>query len=712
MSSTTSAIAEALAALAHGFLDQDQDIAFSFKGNIGDFVVVSFSVTDTINAPFEIQVELASHSDSVDLHALLDEPATLGIHHKYDENIRYFNGTVTEAVRGDSGSRWTFYSVTLRPSIHRLMHGSDCRIWQNKTVPDIVKEVFSDYNITEVDWKTEGNHLPREYCTQYRENHLAFIERLFAEEGIFYYFQHDVSSHRLIITDQPETLSKSPALDTLEYNANVGGLNKGTWVSQYSQHERLRSSSYTMRDYTFKKPAYDQHHQEEAQDRAGLNGSYDLYDYPGRYKEPDAGQPFTQHRMESVRVDATTGHGTTNNIHLCTGWRFSLSEHPDQALNIEYLLLSVTHTGQQPTALEQDASGDPSSYSASFVTMPSKLAYRPPLARKPLVDGPQMATVTGPAGEEIYCDEHGRVKVQFPWDRYGKKDEHSSCWIRVSQNWAGGTWGHIAIPRIGHEVIVDYLEGDPDQPIVTGRTYHATNKSPYPLPDHKTKMVIRSDTHQGDGFNEISFEDQNNKEKIYLHAEKDHELHIENNRAKRVDRNQSESVGNNKSIEVGNNHHEVIGGNMTLMVGPNKLQAAVLGAFKKFTGAIGDLTNKLGLPDTLNMGEGNMIIGVAKNKAETVMLSSTEVVGAGKAITVGGGFQTVVGGVQNTTVGIGSYEEIGQNKVTVVGKQYEIVCGDSKILMKEDGTISITGKKILLDAEELLRGTAKDVKIN
>jgi type VI secretion system secreted protein VgrG len=282
----------------------------------------------------------------------------------------------------------------------------------------------------------------------------------------------------------------------------------------------------------------------------------------------------------------------------------------------------------------------------------------------------------------------------------------------VSQNWASQGWGGMVIPRIGMEVIVEFLEGDPDKPVVTGCVYNGRNKSPYPLPAHKTKSVFRSNTHKGAGFNEISFEDEKGKEKIYLHGQKDHEIHIENNRAKRIDCNQSESIGNNKSIEVGNNHHEVIGGNMTLMIGPNKLQSAVTGAFKAFTDKLGGLSNKLGLPDALNMGEGNLIIGVAKNKAETVMLTSTEIVGGGKAVTVGGGYQTVVGGIQNTTIGIGAYEEVGQNKVTIVGKQYEIVCGDAKILLTEDGTISFSGKKILIDAEELVRTTAKNVKIN
>ncbi|PYE85157.1 type VI secretion system Vgr family protein, partial [Phyllobacterium leguminum] len=276
----------------------------------------------------------------------------------------------------------------------------------------------------------------------------------------------------------------------------------------------------------------------------------------------------------------------------------------------------------------------------------------------------------------------------------------------------GATWGHMAIPRIGQEVIVDFLEGDPDQPIVIGRTYHARNRPPYKLPDHKTKMVIRSDTHKGNGFNEISFEDEAGREKIYVHGQKDQEIHIENNRSKRIDNNQSESVGHNKSIEVGNNHHEVIGGNMTLMVGPNVLQKFVTGKFKAFTDKIGGLANKLGIPDILNMGEGNLIIGVGKNKAETVMVSSTEVVGGAKTVAVGGGMQIAVGGVLNQAIAIGAYEEVGQNKVVVAGKRMEFVCGKSMIQLNEDGTIILEGVKILLTGKDRMTVKAGKVEMN
>ncbi len=262
------------------------------------------------------------------------------------------------------------------------------------------------------------------------------------------------------------------------------------------------------------------------------------------------------------------------------------------------------------------------------------------------------------------------------------------------------------------EVLVEFLEGDPDKPVVVGNVFNGKNDAPYPLPKHKTKAVWRSKTHKGEGFNEISFEDEKGQEKVYMHAERDHEIHVENNRAKRIDRNQSESVGFNKSIEVGNNHHEVIGGNMTLMVGPNRLQSTVTSAFTKFTSRIGNLASRLGLPDIGSMGEGNLVIGVGKNKAETVMVSSHEVVGAAKTVNVGGGYQVSVGGVKSESVAMGSMEQVGFNKSTVVGRSYEIAVGDSVISLFSDGSIKIRGKNILISGSDTVKIEGGRVDIN
>lgn len=502
-------------------LGQDQDLAFSFSGAAGNFVVVGFSATETVNAPFEINIELSSDDPNIDLHALMDADACLGIFDKYSQP-RFLHGIVTEVEKGQSGIRRTFYSVVLRPSIHRLAHTSDSRIWQETDIPSLVREVLDEHNIVNVDWRLDATYTPREYATQYRETALEFIMRVLAEEGIFYFFEHSEAGHTMVITDSPLATPVLKHAESITCNTNTGGQSRSSWISQFSQRERLRSSAYEMGEYTFKNPAARMITARSQQENNGLKGDYPLYDFPGRYKDPDKiGDAFTKHRIESVRVDATTGHGVTNNVHLCSGHHFSITDHEDENANSSHFILSVSHTGQQTSALEEDAGSEPTTYEASFATMPARLPYRPPLARKPIVDGPQIAMVTGPAGEEIYTDEYARIKCHFYWDRRSNKDEHSSCWIRVSQNWAGGTWGHMAIPRIGQSVIIDFLEGDPDQPIVTGRTYHATERPPYPLPENKTRMTIKSNTHKGEGFNELRFEDEAGKEEVRVHAQRD-----------------------------------------------------------------------------------------------------------------------------------------------------------------------------------------------
>lgn len=754
------ALSGLLSGLAARFLDQDQDLAYAFTGAAGAFTVVGFSAHEAINAPFEIHIELASEDSNIDLHALMDAPGVLGIYSKYDAP-RFLHGVVTEAERGDSGIRRTFYRLTLRPALARLDHGTDSRHWQAKSVPDIVTGVLAEFGIPDVEWRLDAAHGPREFLCQYRETHRAFIERILAEEGIFYFFEHTESAHKLIFTDAPLATPVLPLAPEIGYNPRPGGQSRGSWISSFSQRERVRSSSYQMNDYTFHNPPANMKQKHVSQEDNGLAADYALYEFPGRYKDPSGvGDPFTKHRIESVRVDATTAQGQTNNIQLSPGFHFALTGHDDARANGLHRLLAVSHSGQQPTALQEDAGTGATTYSSSFTCMPGRLPYRPPLTRKPVVDGPQIAIVTGPEGEEIYCDEHGRIKVWFPWDRYSAQDEHSSCWIRVSQNWAGGTWGHIAIPRIGHEVIVDYLEGDIDQPIITGRTYHATNKSPYPLPDHKTKMVIRSDTHKGTGFNEFSFEDEAGKENIALHAQKDQTLKVLNNRMKRVDNDQVESVGSNKSIEVGNNHQERIGGSMNLTVGGGKAGlfgglASVLGQATKdalnvaseagnpmipafLGGAVasvvgGEVVSNPAIGSFDDAGSNRAIAGadqVGKGTALGELLSSvmpmsgiqttiiekfqSNTIGIARTEQIGAFKNTMVGGVQNIMVGAKQFTKIGVEQRLNVGKTKTADIGEEYTTHSGLRSAHSSGKLYQIMSEDKFEGTSKvwEIKVD
>ncbi|NOH51239.1 type VI secretion system tip protein VgrG, partial [Vibrio rotiferianus] len=299
-------------------------------------------------------------------------------------------------------------------------------------------------------------------------------------------------------------------------------------------------------------------------------------------------------------------------------------------------------------------------------------------------DGPMIAKVVGPAGEEIYCDEHGRVKVHFPWDRESEQNEHSSCWVRVSQGWAGAQYGFMAVPRIGHEVIVSFLHGDPDQPIITGRTYHATNTPPYPLPANKTRTVIRTETHQGDGFNEIRFEDQASQEEIFIHAQKDQNNVVNNDETTKVGHDRSEDVGNDENINIGQNRTETVGNDETITIGNNR-------------------TETVG---------GNEVVTVKGNTAETTAIAKAETVGAAKALSIGAGYQVSVGASKNVSVGLTYTEQVGMLRKVDVGKRFELVCGESKLVMNADGTILISGNKVSISGNKKVEVDGKIVEIN
>ncbi|MEH0833596.1 type VI secretion system tip protein TssI/VgrG, partial [Pectobacterium cacticida] len=339
------------------------------------------------------------------------------------------------------------------------------------------------------------------------------------------------------------------------FNLATQGLSEGEYVRRFRYAEQVSTAEVALKDYSFKTPAYGLLHRKMSNDLAHQRESYQHFDYPGRFKQDPSGKAFTGYRLDALRAGAMGGAGESNAAMLMPGSTFQLTEHPNPTLNTGWQLVAITHSGQQPQALEEESGGEPTTYSNSFEVISAKRTWRADLPYKPMVDGPQIATVVGPAGEEIYCDEHGRVKLQFPWDRYGASNDQSSCWVRVSQGWAGGQYGLIAIPRIGHEVIVSFLEGDPDQPIVTGRTFHATNRPPYDLPAHKTRTVLRTKTHQGEGFNELRFEDQAGQEEIYIHGQKDLNALIENDVVWHIKQDAHTKIDNERVTHINANDH-------------------------------------------------------------------------------------------------------------------------------------------------------------
>ncbi|MBD3895967.1 type VI secretion system tip protein VgrG [Halomonas sp. ML-15] len=534
---------------------------------VEDVAVIDFTHRERLSAPFELSVRFASRDGGLSAGDILDREATLTIWQD-GEALRLINGVVSEFGRGDSGHRRTFYHVEIRPALWRLGLRHNSRIFQEVSPLTVLNTLCDEHDIADIAFAATREPEAREYLTQYRETDLAFVQRLAAEEGLFYYHEffgtddtddtgdEGDAGHRLIFADAPQVL---PHLGERRYHSRAGGTPPQRHVRKLRQVARIAPASATLKDYSFKNPSYGQLHDHAADglEAHGQRADYEHYDYPGRYKADASGEAFTRIRLDALRQDASTADAESDLPELAPGARFTLTDHDLETLNRDWQVIGVVHHGEQHQALEEDGifqgdsqnegRGGMTRYHNELILMPDDQAWRPVPNPRPRVDGPQVAFVVGPEGEEIHCDEHGRVKVQFPWDRYAEPDDTASCWIRVAQGWAGGGYGSIAIPRIGHEIIVSFLEGDPDQPLITGRTYHAVNTAPYELPAHKTRTVIRTQSHQGEGFNELRFEDQADQEQIWLHAQKDLELLTNNDR--------TEEIGNDSHLKV---HHDRI----------------------------------------------------------------------------------------------------------------------------------------------------------
>ena len=568
-----------------------QASGLQFTARIGGFPqdffsVVGFELTESLSSLFCGRLDLASTFSDIAASDLLEQPVDL-VMWQNGQPLRSFTGVVNEFARGDTGHRRTRYEVIIQPPLWRLSLMHNSRIFQTQSTDAIVRTLLEERGIIDTAFDLKRTPEEREYCVQHRETDLSFLERMAAEEGWHYRYSHgDVNGEEqpsLMIADHH---GDAPKLEPMEHNSKAGGSTQQPAVFRFKYQERVRAASVAMKDYTFKNPAYALMHEHQADKLDAQRQDYQHYDYPGRFKTDASGQPFTESRLDALRNDATTASGQSNRADFTVGAKAELTEHDNQTLNREWLFTTVTHKGEQPQALEEEGGSGPTTYHNDFQAIPADRTWRPNLniLNRPIMDGPQIAIVTGPAGEEIHCDEHGRVKVRFPWDRYSKNDEHSSAWLRVSQGWAGGQYGFMALPRIGHEVIVSFLDGDPDQPIITGRTYHATNTPPYALPEHKTRTTLKTQTHKGEGSNELRFEDEADKQQIYLHAQKDLDLLSENNRTEVIKNDSHRTVENNDFSHIKGNEHATVDGEKRQSVGGDCSQS-IGGTFHQKSGS-------------------------------------------------------------------------------------------------------------------------------
>lgn len=513
-----------------------------------DFKVVAFDGTEAISTLFSILIDLVSEQADFDLERLLGRPAFLQV----DANGQGFHGRIEDVLAGEPGPRLNRYQLSLVPALHYLQFSHDQRIFQNLNVPQIVTQVLHKHGIhSDVFTFHVSNSAQREYCTQYGESDLEFLQRLCAEDGIAWHHQHSPEMHLLVFTDAQVFF---PTLAPTPYQQDAGMVPDHPVINRFALAYSTRTSRTTRRSYDFKRPSA----LLESSFTAEFTPALEDYRYPLLMKTEKHGKHLARLALERQRRDYQLVHGNSDQPTLRSGYLFDLIEHPRAVCNDQWLLISVHHEGKQPQSLEEALiSGEPSAdvftqgYRNSFSAIASYVPYRPPLPTgKPKLVC-QTARVTGPPGEEIFCDEFGRVHVEFPWDRADLDSEKSSCWLRVGTSSAGEGFGSVSTPRVGMEVIVTFDEGDPDKPLITGCVPNKVNSVAHPLPENKTRTVFRSQSSpRNGGYNELWIEDRAGQEKIYLRAQRDieqlilndcHSL-INNDRFEQVDRNSSSLI--------------------------------------------------------------------------------------------------------------------------------------------------------------------------
>jgi type VI secretion system secreted protein VgrG len=563
--------------------------------NLGEdaLFLESFEGDERVSGLFRFELGLLTEDPSFSMDSLLNQPVVVSIS-LHDDTDRNFHGIINHIEEIETRTEGaTLYRATMVPWTWLLTLFNDCRIFQNMAVPDIVQKVFSDRGFSDYTSRITGTYPPREYCVQYRETDFNFISRLLEDEGIFYFFEHDADKHTLVLADQPTAFVPCPSQSQLAYDTIPGLWQDEDVVLSFRRTQSLRVGKVTENDYDFTKPTTSL----DANLDASRPGEY--YEYPGNYTTKDDGSRYARVRLEEQEVKLLTVSAETNCRALCPGYQFTLSGYWKDDANQAYSILAVHHKAASNGYISQELQ-QAFDYRNTIEAIPQGTPYHPPrISRRPFIQGAQTAVVVGKAGEEIWVDQYGRVKVQFFWDRAGTMDENSSCWIRVAQVWAGKGWGAIFTPRIGQEVIVDFLEGDPDRPIITGRVYNADQTVPYPLPDQQTKSTVKSMSSKGGGgFNEIRLEDKAGSEQVFIYGQKDQDIRILNDvrewvgedrnlyitrdRKDQTGRDDHDDIGRDRIEKIGRDHHLTISGKEAISISGSQslqVQGDVIEAF-------------------------------------------------------------------------------------------------------------------------------------
>jgi type VI secretion system secreted protein VgrG len=644
----------------------------TLKSDLGDKLLpASLSGNEQLGKLFSYQLKLLSKDSEVALLPLLGSSMTVVF--ESDGYKRHFNGMVSEISQTGFESykeeRYAEYAVTLVPKAWLLLHKVDCRIYLKMSVPDIVKTVLSEISYGDVKLSLSGNYSPREYCVQYREDYFNFISRLMEQEGIYYFFQHADGVHTMVLADSLGAHATTSGYEELPYRPQATDSRAALEVSitDFSSARSVQTTKYSLTDYDPLKPKTSLLGTDaisNADDNHPVPG-LESFDFPGDHETGDAGKHYAQVRLEAINVAQSQGSGSTNAPGLLTGALFKLTKFPRAELNQEYLVTGSTVHIENAARTSGQQGGE--LFSCSFSVIRSRQPFRTmPTALKPMIVGLQTAVVAGSdTAEDIAVDKYGRIQVTFHWNKPDKNKAHISCPVRVASSWAGKNWGAVHIPRVGQEVVVSFLEGDPDRPLVIGSVYNADNMPPYALPDNKTQSGIKSRSHEGGAaadFNEIRFEDKKGSEELFLHAQKDMREEVENDHFVDIDHDetvnikndQTENIKHDRKLTVGNDDKLDVTQNATTTIGQKfKLSAGteielVTGASSIVMKSDGTIEIKgVNIKVTGSMGvkvEGQVEVGVKAGATMDIGAGASLKMHSDAILEVAGGAMTTVKG--------------------------------------------------------------------
>lgn len=657
---------------------ENRYIAISdFSLGTDTFLLTSFEGDEYISDLFEFSVEVISENLSVNPESIVGKEATVTIQ---NEHKRSFHGFIRSFTYGEiKSSNVRQYRMTMVPWLWFLTNTNNHRIFQKQNSKEIVSKIFQDGGFSDFEFRAEGGK-KREYCIQHNESDFDFVSRLLEEEGYAYFFKQGAGTHKLIIVDQKNAYDECKETD-LEYSL---GDSPHQQISRWEHIYNFKKGQWSFADYNFAEPNKKLFSNTKTTSKFANNSKYEHYEYPGMY-DFASGNDLVKIRLDAEEASINLVSGSSDCSTFCAGGKFALAKHDNSAEQGDYIAISVHHRAHDTTHFSGQEGG--TGYVNQFTCIPASVHFRPEqVHQRPVMRGPQSAIVTGPSGEEIYVDDLGRVKVQFYWDREGKNDQNTTCWIRVMQAWAGGQWGASFIPRIGHEVIVDFIDGDPDRPIITGTVYNGKNKPPF---DSKTKSGIRTRSTKGGSAancNELIFDDKKDAEQIYIHAEKNMDTEVENDETLSVDHDRIKHIKNDETYTIDNDRKKTIGNNQSETIGKNKS-----------TTVKGDHAETI---------DGGMTITIKKNLTETIKVDYIENVDANKNSTIKKDLKE--------TIQANHYETVTKDYVLKAKKiqltasdEISFKTGSASILMKKNGDITIQGKKITVkgSSDVIIKGS-------